>query len=257
MEDATNGYIYEIASPLEMGVADHREQALIVWRHHRDAEAAQVVRVLPSRGADRAALAGRPAGHHRSGGVRSMTIYAEKLLPHDVEAEEAVLGSLLIDGQCIARLAPLLKGGDFYRERNQTLLRRRRGPLPAGPGHRPAHPGRGAGPHREAGPGRRHGLPLPPGLHHPHLSPRRGLRPGRLPHRHHAQTDRRRRAHHRPGIQRHRRPGRHHPRGRGRPLRCAGQRAQKGLHPPPAVLRPVPPGAGRKPPTRGWLRECR
>ena len=51
-----------------------------------------------------------------------MTIYAEKLLPHDVEAEEAVLGSLLIDGQCITRLAPLLKGGDFYRERNQVCF---------------------------------------------------------------------------------------------------------------------------------------
>ena len=51
-----------------------------------------------------------------------MTTYAEKLLPHDVEAEEAVLGSLLIDGQCIARLAPLLKGGDFYRERNQLCF---------------------------------------------------------------------------------------------------------------------------------------
>ncbi len=48
MEDATNGYIYEIASPLEMGVADHREQALIVWRHQQGAEAAQVVRVLPA-----------------------------------------------------------------------------------------------------------------------------------------------------------------------------------------------------------------
>ena len=51
-----------------------------------------------------------------------MTIYAEKLLPHDVEAEEAVLGSLLIDGQCITRLATLLKGGDFYRERNQVCF---------------------------------------------------------------------------------------------------------------------------------------
>ena len=51
-----------------------------------------------------------------------MTVYAEKLLPHDVEAEEAVLGSLLIDGQCITRLAPLLKGGDFYRERNQLCF---------------------------------------------------------------------------------------------------------------------------------------
>ena len=31
MEDQRNGYIYyEIASPLELGVSDHRDQALIV-----------------------------------------------------------------------------------------------------------------------------------------------------------------------------------------------------------------------------------
>ena len=48
MEDATNGYIYEIASPLELGVAGHRGQALIVWRHHENENAAQVVRVLPA-----------------------------------------------------------------------------------------------------------------------------------------------------------------------------------------------------------------
>ena len=47
-----------------------------------------------------------------------MTMYAEKLLPHNIEAEEAVLGSILIDGDCITRLAPILKGPDFYRERN-------------------------------------------------------------------------------------------------------------------------------------------
>ena len=47
MEDTANGYIYEIASPLELGVADHREQALIVWRHHQDADTAQAVLVLP------------------------------------------------------------------------------------------------------------------------------------------------------------------------------------------------------------------
>ena len=51
-----------------------------------------------------------------------MTVYAEKLLPHDLEAEEAVLGSLIIDGQCITRLAPLLQGGDFYRERNRLCF---------------------------------------------------------------------------------------------------------------------------------------
>ena len=48
-----------------------------------------------------------------------MTLYAERLLPHDTEAEEALIGSLLIDGECIARIAPMLQPGDFYRERNQ------------------------------------------------------------------------------------------------------------------------------------------
>ena len=48
-----------------------------------------------------------------------MTLYAEKLLPHDIEAEESVIGSLLIDGECFSRLAPVLQGADFYRERNQ------------------------------------------------------------------------------------------------------------------------------------------
>ena len=48
-----------------------------------------------------------------------MTLYAERLLPHNIEAEEALIGSLLIDGECIARIAPMLQPGDFYRERNQ------------------------------------------------------------------------------------------------------------------------------------------
>ena len=47
-----------------------------------------------------------------------MTLYAERLLPHNIEAEEAVIGSLLIDGDCVTRLAPVLKPEDFYRERN-------------------------------------------------------------------------------------------------------------------------------------------
>ena len=51
-----------------------------------------------------------------------MTTYAEKLLPHDVAAEEAVLGSILIDGECLTRLVPLLKEGAFYRERNQLCF---------------------------------------------------------------------------------------------------------------------------------------
>jgi replicative DNA helicase len=46
-------------------------------------------------------------------------MYAEKLPPHDVEAEEAVIGSLLIDGEAINRIATIIKGDDFFRERNR------------------------------------------------------------------------------------------------------------------------------------------
>ena len=46
-------------------------------------------------------------------------MYAEKLPPHDADAEEAVIGSLLIDGEVINRIAPLVGVEDFYRERNR------------------------------------------------------------------------------------------------------------------------------------------
>ncbi len=46
-------------------------------------------------------------------------MYAEKLPPHDPDAEEAVVGSLLIDGEAINRVAALVKPEDFYRERNR------------------------------------------------------------------------------------------------------------------------------------------
>jgi replicative DNA helicase len=49
-------------------------------------------------------------------------MYAEQLLPHDLEAEEAVVGSVLIDGDCFPRIAPLLEADDFYRERNQLCF---------------------------------------------------------------------------------------------------------------------------------------
>ena len=49
-------------------------------------------------------------------------MYAEKLLPHDIEAEESVIGSLLIDGESILRVAPFLKEVDFYREKNRLCF---------------------------------------------------------------------------------------------------------------------------------------
>ena len=50
-------------------------------------------------------------------------MYADKLLPHDIEAEEAVIGALLIDGECFPRVAPLVKAEDFYREKHAACFR--------------------------------------------------------------------------------------------------------------------------------------
>jgi len=46
---------------------------------------------------------------------------AEKLPPYDIEAEEAVIGSLLIDGEAIFKIATFLRSEDFYREKNQWV----------------------------------------------------------------------------------------------------------------------------------------
>ena len=48
-------------------------------------------------------------------------MYNEKLPPHDINAEEAVIGSLLIDGAAIYRTTTLLQASDFYHEPNQWL----------------------------------------------------------------------------------------------------------------------------------------
>jgi replicative DNA helicase len=46
---------------------------------------------------------------------------ADKLLPHDVDAEEATLGSLLIDGSAIIKTEPIIQPTDFYSERNRWI----------------------------------------------------------------------------------------------------------------------------------------
>lgn len=48
-------------------------------------------------------------------------MYGEKLPPHDTDAEEAVIGSLLIDGTAIYKIATFLQQPDFYSERNQWV----------------------------------------------------------------------------------------------------------------------------------------
>lgn len=44
-----------------------------------------------------------------------------RLLPHDLEAEEAVLGSVLIAPECLAELVGKLQPEDFYREANRLV----------------------------------------------------------------------------------------------------------------------------------------
>jgi len=48
-------------------------------------------------------------------------VNGEKLPPHDTDAEEAVIGSLLIDGTSIYKIASLLQSADFYQEPCQWL----------------------------------------------------------------------------------------------------------------------------------------
>src|SRR5712692_6155164 len=45
----------------------------------------------------------------------------EKLLPHNIEAEESVLGSLIIDPEAIAQVEDMLRSDDFYRDAHKTL----------------------------------------------------------------------------------------------------------------------------------------
>ncbi|MGD1992965.1 MAG: replicative DNA helicase [Anaerolineae bacterium] len=45
-------------------------------------------------------------------------VAAERTVPHNIEAEESVLGSLLIDPEALFRVAPFLRPGDFYIRKN-------------------------------------------------------------------------------------------------------------------------------------------
>lgn len=47
----------------------------------------------------------------------------KRKLPQDIRAEEAVLGAMLIDNECIGLVAEVLTGEDFYRQVNSALFR--------------------------------------------------------------------------------------------------------------------------------------
>jgi replicative DNA helicase len=46
---------------------------------------------------------------------------SEKLPPHDIDAEEATIGSLLIDGLALYKISTLLQPSDFYSEQNSLV----------------------------------------------------------------------------------------------------------------------------------------
>jgi replicative DNA helicase len=48
-------------------------------------------------------------------------VYGEKLPPHDIDAEDAVIGSLLIDGEAIYKIATFLQKEDFYSEPDREI----------------------------------------------------------------------------------------------------------------------------------------
>jgi len=48
-------------------------------------------------------------------------VYGEKLPPHDTDAEENVIGSLLIDGTAINKIVVFLQPQDFYTEQNSLV----------------------------------------------------------------------------------------------------------------------------------------
>ena len=48
---------------------------------------------------------------------------AEQLQPHSLEAEEAVLGSVLIDPDCLPGLLGRIAPEDFYREKHALVWR--------------------------------------------------------------------------------------------------------------------------------------
>ena len=46
-----------------------------------------------------------------------------KQLPHSVEAEQAVLGSMLIDPRCVPEVIDQLRPDDFYLRQNREIGR--------------------------------------------------------------------------------------------------------------------------------------
>ena len=45
----------------------------------------------------------------------------QRQMPHSVEAEQSVLGSILIDSRCVADIIGILRPEDFYLQQNREI----------------------------------------------------------------------------------------------------------------------------------------
>ena len=79
----------------------------------------------------------------------------ERLPPHNLEAEQSVLGSLLIDRDAIIKVAAFLRAGGFLRQRERPDLPRHPRPLQPARTDRLRHPRRRAAAQEPVRPGRR------------------------------------------------------------------------------------------------------
>ncbi len=64
---------------------------------------------------------GQPANNAGGGFGIALNTAGEKPIPHNPEAEEAVIGALLIDRETIIKIAPLLKSVDFFSEERAAV----------------------------------------------------------------------------------------------------------------------------------------
>ena len=49
-------------------------------------------------------------------------VLSDKLFPHDISAEESVIGSLLLDGMSFTKIASFLEPEHFYLEPNKVIF---------------------------------------------------------------------------------------------------------------------------------------
>ena len=124
---------------------------------------------------------------------RSPSRVIDRLPPQSLEAEQSVLGAILIDRDAVIEVAEFLRPEDFYRQANGADLRGDPRPVRAARADRHRHGRRGARAARGARGDRRARLPVEPVERDADRRPRRPVRADRRAQGGPAEPDRRRR----------------------------------------------------------------